>query len=158
MKNLFRAYIIFLISTTLSSSCEDQSAAQNCDSSNPQQIETFLNDEFANNPCSIQNISTEEKEVNLVIKTQADYEKYFICSFGLPVVDFDKYFILAGRYQHFQCAIFDNQQVLLCNNIIIYKVSMERQVCQAITNVFYSVVIERQFENLDIEFDVKFLN
>jgi hypothetical protein len=158
MKNIFNTLTILLLLTTLSSSCQKEDVIQNCEGDNAQQIETFYNDEFGSIPCSLQNISTDNKVVNLVIKTQADYEKYFTCSNQLPEVDFEKYLILAGRYRHHQCAIFDNQQVLLCDSKLFYKVRMLLQDCQAITNVYYVTVIEKEYENLPVEFDIKFTN
>lgn len=156
MENIFKAMTILLILTALSSSCQKEDVI--CEVDNAQQIETFYNNEFENIPCSLQNINTDDKVVNLVIKTQADYEKYFICSYAPPAVDFGKYFILTGRYRHHQCAMFDSQLVLLCNNKIVYKVGMLEQICAAFTNIYYFAVIEREYENLPVVFDVKFSN
>lgn len=131
---------------------------QNCEGENGQRIETFYNQELEDLPCSLQNINPDTREVNLVIKTQGDYIKYFSCSAELPTLDFEKYFILAGRYRHQQCAVFDRQQVLLCNNKIIFKVEMIEQDCLDLTNVFYVTVIERKYEGLQGVFDVGFKN
>jgi hypothetical protein len=158
MKNILKALTILLTSTALSSSCQKEDVVQKCEGDNAQQIETFYNDEFENIPCSVQNINTDDKVVDLVIKTQADYKKYFTCSTQLPDVDFEKYIILAGRYRHNQCAVFDNQQVLMCDDKIFYKVRMLVQDCQAITNVYYVTVIERKYENVPVIFDIKFAN
>ncbi len=157
MKNIFITWISLLLLTVLTGSCQKE-VTQNCEGDGAQQVETFYNVAFENIPCSLHNIDADDKVVNLVIKTQADYENYFTCSTQLPDVDFDLYFILAGRYRHSNCAIFDSQQVLLCNNKILYRVGMLEQACQAITDVFYVTVIERSYESLSIEFDVKFVN
>jgi hypothetical protein len=153
MKNLFISSFSLLLMTWLTVSCHNENLSPECDV-----IETFYNDEFENITCSLQNINTDDQTVNLVIKTQADYEKYFICGTQLPAVDFDKYFIITGGYRHNNCAIFDSQQVQLCNNKIIYGVRMLEQDCHAITNVYYATVIEKKYENLAVEFDVKFAN
>ena len=153
MKYLFYFYFSILFLTGLTVSCRNENLSPECEV-----IETFYNDEFENIPCSLQNINTDDQTVNLVIKTQADYEKYFICGTQLPAVDFDKYFILAGRYRHNNCAVFDNQQVLLCNNKIIYRVRMLEQVCHSFTDVYYATAIEKKYEALPVEFDVKFAN
>ena len=139
--------------TWLTVSCHNENLPPECDV-----IETFYNDEFENITCSLQNINTDDQTVNLLIKTQADYEKYFICSTQLPAIDFEKYFILAGRYRHHQCAVFDSQQMLLCNNRIVYRVRILELICAAFTNVYYFAVIDRQYENLPVEFDVQFAN
>ncbi len=157
MEHIAKPKTILILIAMLTVSCE-QEALQSCEDDRVKQIETFHDEEFANIPCSLQSINNNDKVVNLVIKTQADYEKYFICGVPLPEVDFEKYFILAGRYRHNQCAVFDSQQVLLCNNKIIYRVKMLEQVCQAFTNVFYVTVVENKFETFKVEFDVKFSN
>ncbi len=157
MKNQCKTMPILILFTLLSGSCQEEAMILNCEGENVQRIDTFYDDELENIPCSIQNINPDTKEVNLVIKTQADYEKYFTCSNELPVIDFEKYFILAGRYRHQQCAVFDRQQVLLCNNKLIYKVEMLELICASFTNVFYATVIEREYEGLSVVFDVGFL-
>ncbi|MDO9553746.1 hypothetical protein [Rhodonellum sp.] len=158
MKSKSKAVTILLLLTVLSGSCQEESMIQNCEGENGQRIETFYNEELREIPCSIQNINPDTREVNLVIKTQADYDKYFTCSAELPTVDFEKYFILAGRYRHHQCAEFNRQQVFICNNKLIYKVEMHELICAAFTNVFYVTVIERKYEGLQVVFDVGFKN
>jgi hypothetical protein len=139
-------------------SCQKEALIPNCEGDNVEYIVTFYTDEFRDTPCGLQNVSTDDKVVNLVIKTQADYEKYIACGLQRPAVDFEKYFILSGRYRHNNCALFNNQQVLICNNKIIYKVGLKEQDCHAITDVYYVTVIERKYANMSIEFDVEFIN
>jgi hypothetical protein len=157
MKTTLNLFVSLLLLANIGG-CDDDAGIQNCEGDNAQQVQTYYNDEFRDIPCSLQNINTNDKVVNLVIKTQADYDKYFICSFKPPAVDFDKYFILAGRYHHHQCAVFDSQQTLICENKLYYKVRMLEQVCAAFTNVYYFAVIDRQHINLPVVFDVKFSN
>ncbi|RZS95388.1 hypothetical protein [Cecembia calidifontis] len=157
MKTILNLVVSLLLLANIGG-CDDDAGIQTCEGDNAQQVQTYYNDEFRDIPCSLQNINTNDKVVNLVIKTQADYEKYFICSFQPPVVDFDKYFILAGRYRHHQCAVFDSQQTLICENKLYYKVRMLEQICAAFTNVHYFAVIDRQYENLPVVFEVKFSN
>jgi len=156
MKNIFRTMTILFFLTSVTGSCQTE-VDPDCDGNNVQQIESFYIDEFESTPCGLQNIEGNEKETHLVITTQTDFEKYFTCSEQMAI-DFDKYFILAGMYRHHQCAAFDSQQVLMCNNRIIYKVRLLEQICAALTNVSYYVVIDRQYENLPVVFDVKFSN
>lgn len=147
-----------LLLALLTASCQKEGILQNCDGETVQNIETFYAEEFKNIPCGLQNIGNDKKEVNLVITNQADFEKYISCSGQLPVIDFDKYFILSGVYIHHQCAVFNGQQVSICNNKIIYSVRMLEQDCQAFTTVYYATVIEKKYRNLPIEFDVQFKN
>ena len=158
MKNLFNKTVCISLVIVLIGGCREDEVIQNCEGDDAQQIETFYTAEFGNTPCSLQNINSADKVVNIVIKTQADYEKYFTCISQPPTVDFEKYFIIAGNYRHHQCALFKGQKVLLCNNKIIYRVFILKQICDSITDVFYVTVIEKKYENLPIEFDVKFIN
>lgn len=86
--------------------CDFFAELQNCDADSAPPLETFYSDEFRDIVCGFKGVNPEEKVVNLVIKTQADYERYFNCSAPLPAVDFDKYFILAGSYRHLKCEEF----------------------------------------------------
>ncbi|MFD2035734.1 hypothetical protein ACFSKL_13100 [Belliella marina] len=156
MKNILKMTPILLLLAALTCSCQNE-INPDCEGDNAQQVELFYVDEFESTPCGLQNIEGNEKETNLVITTQADFEKFFTCSEQLHI-DFDKYFILAGMYRHHQCAVFDSQQVVLCNNRIVYKVGLLEQICAALTNVSYFVVIDKQYENLPVVFDVKFSN
>jgi hypothetical protein len=153
----FSATLAILFMALNISGCKKEEI-QNCEGDNVQHIDFSYLDEFKNTPCALQNINTEGQVVNLIIKTLSDYEKYITCSSQRPVIDFEKYLILAGRYRHHQCAVLDNQQVQICNNKLIYKVTMLEHDCQAITDVFYITAIEREYENIPIVFDVKLKN
>ncbi|MFD2036923.1 hypothetical protein ACFSKL_19115 [Belliella marina] len=156
MKTIFKTMSGLFLLTVLIGSCQNE-INPDCEGDNAHQVESFYIDEFESASCGLQNIGGNEKETNLVITTQADFEKYFTCSEQLTI-DFDEYFILAGMYRHQQCAEFDSQQVLLCNNRIVYKVRMLEQICQAPIAVFYSTVIEKKHNALPVEFDVQFKN
>jgi hypothetical protein len=158
MKTLNNITSSILLLTLLTTGCQNESIPQSCDGDNAQYLETFYSEEFAGIPCELQNIESDKKEVNLVITNQVDLKKYFTCFEQLPEIDFDKYFILAGRYTHNNCAVFDSQQVSICNNKIIFKVKMLEQVCHAVTSVFYATVIEKKYSNLPVDFDVQFKN
>lgn len=144
--------------SVLTLSCEKAEAPVNCENMNGNVIDSFENLLFEDMTCLIQNINPDQGTVNLEIKTQSDYENYFACSSPLPEIDFENYFILAGRYRHRQCAVFDSQQVLLCNNRIVYRVRMLEQICAAFTNVYYFTVLEKKYSNWPVEFDVKLIN
>jgi len=159
MKTLKTIVVSLLLFTALATGCHNEGITQNCqggDSATP--VEAFYSDEFASIPCGLQNVESDDKEINLVITNQADLEKYFTCHEQLPEIDFDKYFILAGRYTHHQCAVFDTQSVSICNGRIVYKVYILEQICAAFTSVFYASVLEKKHSNLPVDFDVEFKN
>ncbi len=157
MNNPFLTFFSLVLLVGATFSCHNENF-QNCEAGDTQQLETFYKDEFEEIPCSLQNIDAEVNEVNLIIKDQTDFEEYFSCSDQFPDIDFDKYFILAGRYRHYNCAGLDSQEVLVCKNKVVFRVRMLKQDCHAFTNVFYAVVLEKGYSSLPVAFDVQFEN
>lgn len=158
MKALKTTAVSILLLTVFVTSCQNEVVTQNCEGDNAQFLETFYSEEFTSVPCSLQNIESDVKEVNLIISSQPDFEKYFTCFEQFPEIDFEKYFILAGRYTHNNCAVFESQQISICNNKIIYKVRMLEQECHAITSVYYATVLEKKYNSLPVDFNVQFKN
>ena len=156
MKNKFFIAILILAGGMVN--CQQEILTQNCEGDNGKYIETFYTDEYEDIPCSLQNIDAEIKEVNLIVTSQVDYERFFSCSSQLPLIDFDKYLILVGRYRNNNCAVLDSQQVLICDNRIIFRVRILEQDCHAFTNVFYVTVIEKRYNTLPVKFDVQLIN
>jgi hypothetical protein len=135
-----------------------EDVAQNCDGDNAQPIETFYESDFEEVNCQLQNTDANGKEVHLIIKNQDEYETYFSCIDGLPAIDFDDYIILAGVYSHHQCAIFDRQSLVICDNQLIYRVRLQEQDCFALTDIQYFTVLSKVHESNEIKFDVQFSN
>jgi hypothetical protein len=136
--------------------CDTQPETPVCEEGDVRYLQTFFNDKFGRAACRLQGIDPNTQVVNFVIRNQVDYEKHVVCGHQPPAVDFGKYFLLAGRYLHHQCALFGDQQVMLCNNTIVYRVRMTELICAAFTNVWYFAVIEKRYENLPVVFDVGF--
>lgn len=138
-------------------SCRED-VSQNCEGDTAQPVETFYEADFEEVNCSLQNTNPNQKEVHLIIRNQDEYETYFSCIEELPAVDFDEYFILAGVYNHYQCAVFDSQSVVICNNRLIYRIRLLEQICGALTSVPYFTVLNKKHVNTEIKFDVQFSN
>jgi len=102
--------------------------------------------------------ATNDQEYQVIIESIDEFEKYINCSTISPIVDFNKYFIIAGSYIHSQCAFLDNQQVSICSETLFYNVNLREQDCLAPTRVNYLVIIENVYRNLPIKFEVEFLN
>jgi hypothetical protein len=93
--------------------------------------------------CTLQNIDNNAAEVNLVIRSQADQDKYLSCSSGL-VIDFSKKMLVAGRYTASHCAQIETQSVdKICTGQLIYNVDIRGDDCTAFTQVFYMVIVDR---------------
>lgn len=151
------ALVVFLM--LMGMGCEEE-IATNCEGDNAQPVETFFTEDFEIATCQLnaENIDHSEKETHLIIKTQSDFEKYVSCTENAPTIDFDEYFVLAGIYRHQQCAIFDRQSVVLCEERLIYRVRLLEQDCLAITSVTYFTVISKDHDSKEVEFDVQFSN
>jgi len=140
----------------VSMGCEDE-VSVNCDGDRAQPVEQFYEDEYDVANCQFKNLEIKAGENNFVIKNQNDYEKFVTCNDDLPNIDFDKYFILAGVYQHHQCATLVNQQILNCNGKINFNVKIEETDCLVITEVTYLVVLERKYEKIPISYNIKII-
>lgn len=140
----------------VSMGCDDEISA-NCEGDQAQPVEQFFEDDFNVAICRLQNIEISSGENNLIIRNQDDYEKYVTCNGDLPNIDFDNYFILAGIFSHHQCAVFDNQSVELCENRLIYRVSILEQICFKPILIQYLTVINKKYEKMKIEFDIQLI-
>jgi hypothetical protein len=152
MKNALRVLLNLLV-FGFAFGCEEKTV---CDGEMAFQVQTFLTEEFE--ACGLQNLDHRQKEVNLIIKTQAEFEKYVSCQPQSDPIDFNEFFLLAGRYKHQQCVRFDRQEVTICENRIFYTVNLMEQDCYSISDVFYFALIDRKFEDLEVKFNVKFKN
>lgn len=138
----------------ISMACEEE-VSQDCLGDQAKPVEQFFEGGFDAAGCRLQNLEFSSGENNLIIKNQSDFEKYVTCNNDLPNINFDKYFILAGVYSHHQCAIFDNQSVVLCDNRLKYKVKLKEQICFKPTDVKYFTVISKSYESMKIDFDIQ---
>jgi len=106
----------------------------------------------------LQNIDESESVVNIVIYNQQDYEKYIaIRSDTLrPVIDFEKYTLLAGRAIHPTCGFIKNQKVIKKCSDYYFTVILNSGICGAGVTVDYFVVIAKTYS--EIKFDIRFEN
>lgn len=86
--------------------CSQNEPSQNCSEASLEEIETFYQGVFDTVACKIQDVSENNSVQSVIIKNTADYEKHISCGVAAPEIDFEKYIILAIRYQHHQCAVF----------------------------------------------------
>lgn len=152
MKNL---YLLICSLFLFAFSCEREEI--NC-SGETTSISFELLQQNSDSGCHIQNIkeSTEVgSQENLIIQSQADYEKYILCHSSLPTIDFSKKTLLAGRYVAANMDWIDNQQVYQnCDGKVVFKVKLERGGYTAITKVYYFVVIPKISNATQVNFDI----
>jgi hypothetical protein len=140
--------IVFFIGC-LMISCQDH-----CDGpSTPIPFE--LSSEGSNRICIMQNVDKEKTEVNVVIKTQAEFEKYVGCSTNLQV-DFSSKMVLAGRYLSNHCAEVTSQSVEKnCNGEIVYNIEISKGDCDSMSLIFYLVIVDKSGSPVKFNLSIK---
>ena len=95
------------------------------------------------------------KEVKLIISSQADYEKYVSSNLSLPAIDFKKNILICGRTYLTTCGILKSQSFLRRCNDLIYTINLERLDCQKPEEIFHFAIIPKSVETLNIIFETK---
>lgn len=110
--------------------------------------------------CRLQNISNSQEvgsKVDLVIQSQAEYEKYVLCESALPAIDFSKKALLAGRYIAAHMDWVENQRVYQdCNGKLVFEVRLEKGGYTAVTEVFYFAGIPKVSNQTEVTFDISY--
>jgi hypothetical protein len=138
--------------------CEPSFDSEKCEGENTLLVESYFSKEINEFPCGLTNLDEKAKQINLIIETKSDFEKYFSCNEGFPDIDFNKYFILAGRYTHKNCAVLINQNVVICENTLVYNVNIQAQICNGISDVYYYQIVLRDYLKYKIKFNVQLLD
>lgn len=149
-KNLFAALLVGVVFI----SCEPSFNPENCSGEDSLQIETFYNEEFQQFPCAIQLDDESFGIRNFIIKSQEEFENIMSCNAGSPLIDFNEYFVLAGRFRYKDSASLQSQSVIICDNRLVYNVEIQKSILNSITNTFYYLVISREYINYEIIFNV----
>ncbi len=104
-----------------------------------------------NEQCWLQNLNESldaqgrpQQQLDLVIQTQTDYEKYFGCSGTLPIIDFAKKTLLAGRYiETSACFVFDQSVYKDCRQNYFFNVQLSAGSSQAFAKIPYFAIIPK---------------
>lgn len=107
--------------------------------------------------CSIQNIQGGEtgSKVDLIIRSQADYEKYVLCTNSLPAIDFSQKTLLAGRTIAPYTDLIESQRVYkLCDGKVTFEVKLNRGGYAAVTDVYYFAIIPKISDDTNVNFTV----
>jgi hypothetical protein len=114
-----------------------------------------LSTEASNRFCTLQNVDKQKTEVDLVIKTQADLEKYVACNTNLEV-DFSSRMILAGGYLSNHCAEVTSQSVERnCKGEIVYNVEILKGDCDSMSWVDYLVIVDKSSSPVKFNLSIK---
>lgn len=119
-----------------------------------------LTAEGSGTACRLQNIRSANdagSQVNLVIRSQADYKKYGLCEGALPDIDFSRKTLLAGSFVAPYMDWVEQQRVYRdCEGDVVFEVRLKRGGYTAVTEVFYFAVIPRISRQTEVAFDVSY--
>jgi hypothetical protein len=154
MNSIGKNSIISLFVGIVLISCEPSFDLENCTLENRFILESgeLSSLEF----CSL-NLGEESVNRKLVIKSQREFENSLICSPEYSEIDFDTNFILLGSYSHSQCIEISSQTTYICNSRLVYEVLLIETWCQFPTVLEFGKIISKDYEDLKIIFDVKFI-
>lgn len=154
MNSIRKNSIISLLVGTALISCEPSFDPEKCLGEDPFLVETFYNEELLQFPCAILLEDESYGARNFIITTQDEFDEIFNCNDGFPTIDFNQYFVLAGRFRYRDDASLQSQSVILCENKLVYNVEIKKSILNSISNVFYYQVVDREYLNRDIIFNV----
>lgn len=153
--NLIRKPLLILLSVLVTFvSCEPSFDLEKCLGEDAFLVETFYNEELLQFPCAILLEDESYGARNFIITTQDEFDEILICNDGFPSIDFNQYFVLAGRFRYRDDASLQSQSVILCENRLVYNVEIKKSILNSISNTFYYQVVDREYLNKEIIFNV----
>ncbi len=150
--------LFVLISVCCNWGCTQNQLIDCTGESNQVSFETLLSSS-ASEICGLKNIDNNELTVNLIIKSQSEYENYISCSPSSPVVDFNEKTLLAGRMKTPNEDRIINQSVTFdCNGNYLYNVEIGYGIATHPIDVYYFAVIPKILPETRIDFNIVYLN
>jgi len=109
--------------------------------------------------CILRNIDDSKKQIDLIIQTQDDYEKYVECSSTLPPINFSEMTLLAGRLKTpYQDKVIKQSYSQDCKNRYVFQVEIGLGVAAAPSNVFYFAIVPKITDVTNVIFDIKYIS
>ncbi|MDX9848618.1 MAG: hypothetical protein RBT74_16675 [Tenuifilaceae bacterium] len=106
---------------------------------------------------TLQNVDENQTNVALVIGNSADFQKYISC-INFPEIDFNESFVLAGRTKRPACAYMKDQTLSLKCDQLQYNIEIEDMLCQKPTDVFYIVIVSKEYFKYPVKFSITLSN
>lgn len=146
-------YLLVFCSVLMGASCEEHAPCTSEGEFTAVESLTFFD---LNTPYAwVQNVDDDETTVNLIIQNQQDYEKYV----GIredtlrPVIDFNHYFLLAGRVKaNYSDEIIFQKVIDNCNDFL-FEVRYGGGALPVITSVNYFAIVPNGYSTMS--FDIK---
>lgn len=142
------AFLFAMLSTSfLFQRCENDS----CPDDENAVVESFQFLNVDTQYAWVQGVDPNKPTVNLVIKSQQDYDKYIGTSSDIkrPSIDFSQFVLLAGRTITPECAFVGSQIVLDRCGTYTFEVTLEPKDCHAFTTSNYFVIIHKTEHPID---------
>lgn len=90
-------------------------------------------------------VDEEKKEVNFVIRSKSEYDKYVISTHERPEIDFSKYALLCGRIKYNKCHFLERKEVVDRCGILEHRVYVGERLCGALTTIYYFTVVPAEY-------------
>lgn len=123
----------------------------------PVEIDSFYYDKvgggIAYQTCRLRNMDLSKQEVHVIIRSQADLEKFVDCS-QLLSIDFNEKTVLAGAFWTTTTNFVRRQKVFKRCDEYVYEVDIQQGAGTAVTQAHYFVVLPRISANASVTFDV----
>ncbi|SHM63548.1 hypothetical protein SAMN04488057_102412 [Cyclobacterium lianum] len=149
--NLITKLLLSYLPVLLFLGCSLNEPDPNCNITEPVPFEALEMDDVR---CMLQNIDENEEETSLIIENRDDFENFISCNGEITEIDFEDFFILAGRTSLPVCGRLKNQEVSLNCGKIGYHIEIGKLVCHKPTDVFYFAVIPIAYREFPIEFRI----
>jgi len=150
-------YLIPIIITLLGFSCEKNDL--DCEGEPTQIPFEYLLAENSNETCVLKNIDDTEVQVNLIIQSQVDYEKYLECSDTLPSINFSEHTLLAGRLKAPNMDRVVKQTFSQdCTDRYLYYVEIGSGVATMPSDVYYFAIVPKIIDESTLRFEIKYVN
>jgi hypothetical protein len=108
--------------------------------------------------CVLKNIDDERPQVDLIIQTQDDYEKYIECSGILASINFSDKTLLAGRLKtSYEDKIIMQSYTQDCKRYV-FHVEIGLGVAAAPSNVFYFAIVPKITDESKVMFDIQYIS
>ncbi len=150
-------HLVFSICLALSfSGCDnDDQGCQDEPSAIPFETFVLAEDQW----CMLNAIDETKPQIDLIIQTQDDYEKYVECSSDLPSIDFSEKTLLAGRLKTpYQDKVITQTYTRDCKNRYVFHVEIGLGIAPATSNVFYFAIVPKTAIENNVIFDVEYRN
>lgn len=97
----------------------------------------------------------EGEDITLVINSMDELKSALQCGRYPDALEFSDYTLIGGKIRSNTCANLLSEQVIRYCDRIEYQINIEKQICQAITDVYFFSLIPKN-NNLPVNFNINY--